>query len=137
MPTSTKKADASRANAQHSTGPVTPEGKQRSSANALRHGLTSTRVLLPGESAEEFEALRLSILERYNPADEYELHLATNIAVTMWRRDRMYAIETELFAGYMNVDGAEHLSRVAGLFATRRSHDHLTLMNRYKIGPAK
>ena len=43
--------DANRANAQHSTGPKTAEGKKRSSLNAIRHGLNSQAVLLPYEDA--------------------------------------------------------------------------------------
>ncbi len=35
------------ANAQHSTGPKTPEGKKKSSLNALRHGLTGQIVVMP------------------------------------------------------------------------------------------
>jgi hypothetical protein len=35
-----------RANSQHSTGPRTESGKQRSSLNALRHGLTARTAVL-------------------------------------------------------------------------------------------
>jgi hypothetical protein len=43
------KLAANRANAAHSTGPTTGEGQQRSSLNAMKHGLTGRTVLLPRE----------------------------------------------------------------------------------------
>jgi hypothetical protein len=42
----------------HATGPRTPEGKKRSSQNALRHGLSGRIVVLPSEDMAEY--LRLS-----------------------------------------------------------------------------
>ena len=47
--TSEKQAEANRCNALNSTGPKTPEGKAAVSHNALRHGLLSRDILLPGE----------------------------------------------------------------------------------------
>jgi hypothetical protein len=47
--TSEKQARANRRNALKSTGPKTPEGKAAVHHNALRHGLLSRDVLLPGE----------------------------------------------------------------------------------------
>ena len=47
--TSEKQAEANRRNALNSTGPKTPEGKAAVSHNALRHGLLSRDILLPGE----------------------------------------------------------------------------------------
>ena len=41
--------EVNRANALLSTGPKTEEGKQRSSLNALRHGLTGQTVVMPTE----------------------------------------------------------------------------------------
>ena len=41
------RAAVNKANAQKSTGPRTAAGKQRSSLNALRHGLTGQTIVLP------------------------------------------------------------------------------------------
>jgi hypothetical protein len=44
-PTSQAKIAANQANAQKSTGPTSPEGKECSRANALRHGLLAGVVI--------------------------------------------------------------------------------------------
>ena len=54
--TSDKKADANSRNALKSTGPKTPEGKAAVRLNALKHGLLSQAVLLPGEDEEALNA---------------------------------------------------------------------------------
>jgi hypothetical protein len=43
------RAAVNRANALHSTGPCTAEGKQTSSRNPIRHGLTARTAVLPAE----------------------------------------------------------------------------------------
>lgn len=43
------RAEINRTNAQNSTGPKTEAGKQRSSLNALRHGLTGQIVVMPAK----------------------------------------------------------------------------------------
>jgi hypothetical protein len=50
--TSDKKAEANRRNALKSTGPKTPGGKAAVRLNALKHGLLSQDILLPGEGEE-------------------------------------------------------------------------------------
>jgi hypothetical protein len=47
--TSDKQVRANQRNALKSTGPKTPEGKDAVRHNALKHGLLSQEVLLPGE----------------------------------------------------------------------------------------
>jgi len=55
--TSAKKAEANRQNALKSTGPKTPAGKAAVRLNALRHGLLSEEILLPGEDEEALREL--------------------------------------------------------------------------------
>jgi hypothetical protein len=50
--TSAKKAEANRQNALKSTGPKTPEVKDAVRLNAVKHGLLSEQVLLPGEDED-------------------------------------------------------------------------------------
>ena len=47
--TSLKQIEANRRNAKDSTGPRSKAGKQRSSRNAVRHGLTAETVIEPLE----------------------------------------------------------------------------------------
>lgn len=49
---SLRKTAASRANAQHSTGPRTADGKQRSRRNAFKHGLVVSVATIPELSRE-------------------------------------------------------------------------------------
>ena len=52
---------ANRLNAKQSTGPSSSDGKARVASNPLKHGLTAKRIVLPSESAEEFEAFRIAL----------------------------------------------------------------------------
>src|SRR4051812_41029173 len=50
-----KQFEPNRRNALKSTGPITPEGKQRSRRNAIRHGLTAETVIGALEDAEDYK----------------------------------------------------------------------------------
>jgi len=58
---------ANRGNAQRSTGPRTDTGKAVASANATRHGLLSTRLLLPDEDAAELDDVRAGLFAHLLP----------------------------------------------------------------------
>lgn len=83
------------ANAQHSTGPVTDEGKTRSAQNALRHGLTSNKVVLAHENAEEFESMKQTFFKTHRPATEREAQLVTHMVESWWRLERALRVESE------------------------------------------
>ncbi len=85
-----------RANSQHSTGPKTEAGKQRSSLNALRHGLTGQIVVMPTEDLEAYQSHLNSFTDEYHPKGATEAHLVQALADTSWRLNRVAALETNL-----------------------------------------
>jgi len=93
---STARAEINRANSQNSTGPKTPEGKQRSSLNALRHGLTGQIVVMPTEDLEAYQSHLESFTDEYNPKGATEANLVQALADTSWRLNRVAALETNL-----------------------------------------
>ena len=80
MPISDLQLIANRENAQHSTGPRTPEGKKRSSLNALRHGLTGQVVVMPSEDLQAYNAFLDRYIKGLNPKNEPEEQLAFDMA---------------------------------------------------------
>ena len=92
---------ANQANALKSTGPITPEGKAQVRNSALRHGLTSRHLVLPGENIADFENLLEQHLAQYAPATETERNLVTEIAEHAWRLIRARRVETCTLDLYM------------------------------------
>jgi hypothetical protein len=93
------RAEASRRNGARSRGPKTPEGKARSSQNALKHGLRAQKhMLLPGESAAEYQRLEAALLEELAPEGALQTVLARRVVAAAWRLERVERIETEVFA---------------------------------------
>jgi hypothetical protein len=90
------RAEINRQNAQKSTGPRTPEGKQKSSLNALRHGLTSHLPVIPGEDPEIYQVHIQAFLDEYDPQSVTELHLVRSLADLAWRIDRIASMEANL-----------------------------------------
>ena len=92
------RAAANRANSQHSTGPRTAAGKQRSSLNALRHGLTAASAVLPSEDQAAYEEHRRRFFDEYQPATPTESQLVLELADTSWRLNRIPMLEAEVYA---------------------------------------
>ena len=85
-----------RANAQHSTGPKTDAGKQRSCLNALRHGLTGQIIVLPADDMQAYRRHVQSFTGEYHPEGATESQLVQSLADTAWRQNRVFALETNL-----------------------------------------
>jgi hypothetical protein len=91
-----KQIEANRRNARLSTGPRTPEGKAAIRYNACKHGLTSREVVLPGESQEEFQALRNAYRSEFQPRSPQEEDLVLQMASADWRLRRSIRVEAAL-----------------------------------------
>ncbi len=94
----TNRAAVNRANARHSTGPRTDSGKQRSSLNAIRHGLTAQTVVLHSEDPAAYEAHRRQFFAEYQPATPTETQLAQELVDTSWRLNRIPLLEADLLS---------------------------------------
>jgi len=94
---SQRQIDANRRNAQHSTGPRTPEGRAAVSLNALRHGLSAETSVLPGEDPSEFQQLLDAFFDEHQPAGPTQTLLVEQMAISAWRLRRMRSLETGLF----------------------------------------
>ena len=108
---------ANRANAQHSTGPRTPEGKARSSLNALKHGAFSRHLALAAEPLHEdraeFDAFAAELAAEYQPEGPEETVLVDRMAALWWRLQRLAAQQQAYLA--------ERLKAATPLFALQES----------------
>src|SRR5215216_1757460 len=95
---SARKAAANRQNALKSTGPKTPDGKAAVRLNALRHGLLSEEILLPGEDEEALRELAEGLGAELQPVGELEKNLVDRIIFLTWRLRRLGRVETGIFA---------------------------------------
>ena len=95
--TSEKKAQANRRNALKSTGPKTPEGKSAVRLNALRHGLRSEEILLPGEDEEALRELDEYLRAELQPVGELENLLIDRVVAAYWRLRRLGRVEAGIF----------------------------------------
>ena len=97
-PTCARRAEANRRNAQRSTGPRTAEGKARSRANALKHGLSGAGIALPGEDRALVEERFLAVQEEMAPMTVIGMGLAHEIALSTVRMQRAAKQESAAIA---------------------------------------
>src|SRR5215210_5862045 len=96
--TSPKKTEANRRNALNSTGPKTPKGKAAVRHNAVKHGLLSQDVLLPGEDEAALRELGERLMAELRPEGELENLLVERIVAAHWRLRRLGRVEAGIFA---------------------------------------
>ena len=94
---SDNKVRANRANAKLSTGPKTLSGKEKISGNALTHGLTAEKHVIIGESIDEFNTFKDSMLKVYKPVGAYQEEIFIKLIELLWRLRRVGVIETGIY----------------------------------------
>src|SRR2546423_927287 len=92
------KKSANRRNAEHSTGPRSPEGKEKSKMNATTHGIFCHALVLTGEDAALFEHLREESPRAHKPQNLIELQLVDRIVIASWKLRRVQEAEAALHA---------------------------------------
>jgi hypothetical protein len=117
-----KQIAANRRNALKSTGPITPEGKERSRCNAVRHGLTAETIIAAIEDAEDYQAFKAAVISDYDAESAVERELVLRLASVLWRLRRATGIETALFELMAQPSKVDHgSSRPTLVEAAKRS----------------
>ena len=135
------RAEASRFNGSKSKGPITPEGKARSSQNSRTHGLTGKTAVLSNEDKLVFDAHLASYRQVFQPANQVEADLVYELSMIRWRQRRLWCTETALLdhamdrmapaiaQDYQHID---ELTRTALAFDDLANHGlSLELIRRY------
>jgi hypothetical protein len=92
-----RQMEANKLNAQKSTGPKTPEGKAKSSANRLSFGFASNTIIIPGEDPEEFRGLIEDFIAEHQPVCVTEQVLVEKMAQQHWLSLRALRLQGEAF----------------------------------------
>jgi hypothetical protein len=101
------RVDANRQNAQSSTGPRTEAGKQKSSLNSVRHGLTGQTIILPADQVEAYQQFTEGFLKELAPVGVHEAALVHSIMSSRWRMHQISAMESAIYALGFREHGAK------------------------------
>ena len=110
-----------------STGPKTPEGKAKSSQNALAHGLTSAKPPLNNNSYSEKLHLYQSRYAQLDPACQ---PLILELAHLAWKLEQIPQMETEIEQN-SELTLSEHFMQDKPTPLTRLWSLHLRLLGRF------
>ena len=105
-------------NAELSTGPSTPAGKENSKRHSRKHGLDAREgkdfrasLAALGEDPEEFDRLYQDLLRAYQPADPLWARQVEDLARLYWRRARLDRIKNALLLRQRATDERERERR--------------------------
>ncbi len=111
---SPKKLEANRRNAQLSTGPRTPRGKEWSKRNATKHGILAVPALAgTTEAPSEFEQLLEQLRSEFKPVGVVEDVYVQKIAICWLRQKRALEYELAIVPSIADKDGGELAQEVA------------------------
>jgi len=110
---------ANRANSLKSTGPVTDPGKMKVRLNALKHGISSARLIgwavtLRGEEDRDLKTVRAKLALSFRPGSSYEDFLVDEMAENRWRRKRAARAETAVLNAQRLAFELEYGRKLAG-----------------------
>src|ERR1700719_4429580 len=101
------KSETARINGAKSRGPKTPQGRARSSMNALSHGLNAKTLILPHEDRNLFAEIWKDYFDLLKPANQMEIDLVSDIVAARWRLRRMERYETVMLDEEIDTLGPE------------------------------
>jgi hypothetical protein len=125
---------AARANGTRARGAVSPEGKRRSSMNALRHGLLAKATVLQNESRRGFQTMLREHIECLEPRDALERSAIEEMCSAAWRMRRLWAMERKaLDLELESQSSSDEMECLVNAFdSMARNRPHYLLFHRYE-----
>ena len=123
---------ASRRNGARSRGPLTDQTRAKSALNALKHGLTSSTILLDDENPDRFQDLLNDLLADLCPQSSLEFCAIEEMATAKWKQRRAWQLETNALneaAAECHAPGSRPLQAWRKLHH-RRNHDFQNILLR-------
>ena len=108
---SDKQQEANRKNAQHSSGPKTPAGKEAIRFNALTYGLRTRASILPDENAADYSQLWDELEADWQPQTRTERCYLETMVTSQWLLKRVAESEQKIYV-YVAF-GEEQFKRLA------------------------
>jgi hypothetical protein len=94
---SDEQQESNRQNAQHSTGPKSPEGKEAVRLNALTYGLRARDLILPNEDPEEYKQLWARLEAEWQPQTHTERLYLQQMSTSQWLLARYAKTEWRMY----------------------------------------
>ncbi|MBK5292470.1 MAG: hypothetical protein JJE04_12445 [Acidobacteriia bacterium] len=91
------------------TGPTTPEGKARSSMNALKHGFSSKKIIVMSGQEDDFQKLQSDLIAEVRPEGAVENTLFHQLLRDAWTLHRVELHRVELQQVEMAESGRDPL----------------------------
>jgi hypothetical protein len=130
-------------NSLRSTGPKTPAGKQRSSLNAFRHGLSGNHLAMQPHELAAYNDLTGKMLADLKPISEPERQIAQKIIDLNFRINRITAIENNMLnfdmgANEPDFEPDEGIARMMGQARAWKQDAHaFEILGRYECRLSK
>jgi hypothetical protein len=96
MSASLAQIEANRVNAQLSTGPKSEEGKRASSTNAIKSGLTGSKLYIRADEQSEFDELLQLLTDQLQPGGIMQCQYFDLILHASWNIHRCMTLEAKL-----------------------------------------
>ena len=129
---SAAQALANTQNATHSTGPTTPGGKEASSKNATRHGLSGVFTPFPHENREEFDTIAERLRTEFKPEGENETFLVDQMIQSRCRLLRVQRFEDQSYEQILTEPGSAADPDARILAAISQSGNAIDKLQRYR-----
>jgi hypothetical protein len=123
---SRKQIEANRLNARKSTGPRSPQGKARSSMNALKSGIDAQSQIIRGETPAALDALRADYYDRFHPTAPEQRMLVDTLIDNEWLLRRFRIIEAQLWEYWAR----DNMDATQLAYAFRKGQDEFARLQR-------